>query len=184
MDLLPGSVSLLSEDMASSLAVCLPPTVALRVWKLIFDTSYHGISLLSFFALVEGRAPAVILLREANGTVFGGFSPEGFRESRHYYGTGETFVFTFQWPEQQDRKHIMPVCKAYPWSGENNFFVYSDINRIMFGGGYIHDTRSHHHKLSVSLLQRWLRLCIGSRPSAGLHVRMFNFSQPQVMQRQ
>lgn len=95
--LLPESVSsLLSPAMAVQISQKLPPTVALRAWGLLFDTALHGVSMRSFFAKTEGAAPALIVILDHLNCIFGGYSPEGFKLTRHYYGTGETFVFSFR----------------------------------------------------------------------------------------
>ena len=40
----------------------------------------------------------------------------------HYYGTGETFLFTFY-----------PSFKVFKWTGENNFFIRGTSDTIGFG---------------------------------------------------
>ena len=44
--------------------------------------------------------------------------------SDHFYGTGETFLFTFH-----------PDFACYPWTGENLFFIKGNIDSISIGAG-------------------------------------------------
>jgi len=56
---------------------------------------------------------------------FGAYCSESFRSNdQNFYGTGETFLFTFY---KGERIHI------YPSTGENEFFIYSDLTQLCFG---------------------------------------------------
>lgn len=142
LKLLPGTDSMMSEEMSRQLSTAVPPTIALRMWQLLFDTSLHGVSLLSFYRHCEHHTPAFIIIRDSKDYVFGGYSPEGFYHSRHYYGTGEAFVFTFgKVSEKSDevedsvKSEENLAIKVSNWSGRDSFFIYSDSERIAFGGG-------------------------------------------------
>ncbi len=71
--------------------------------------------------------------------------------SEQYYGTGECFLFTF-YPsfkvssstffETFLLKHLSSInfelftfLKKYPWTGENNFFMRGNHDKIGFGCG-------------------------------------------------
>jgi hypothetical protein len=58
--------------------------------------------------------------------VFGALISCALRVSDHFYGTGETFLFTFG----SDSR-----LQVFPWTGENLFFVKGDQNSISFGAG-------------------------------------------------
>jgi hypothetical protein len=45
-------------------------------------------------------------------------------QSEHYYGTGESFLFTFY-----------PTFKVFKWTGENNFFTRGTLEGLGFGCG-------------------------------------------------
>lgn len=131
LDCLPGSTPIFNEDMSLQLSAALPPTVALRKWRLLFDTNLHGVSMQTFFQRCEGHRPALLVIKDEANTCFGGYNPEGFKESHHYYGNGETFVFTYRIESGAEHGDL----QVYGWSGKNDFFVYSDTERLIFGGG-------------------------------------------------
>eukprot|EP01055_Gregarina_sp_Pseudo9_P004078 Gregarina_sp_Pseudo_9__4077@NODE_421_length_2870_cov_3_993642_g398_i0_p5_GENE_NODE_421_length_2870_cov_3_993642_g398_i0NODE_421_length_2870_cov_3_993642_g398_i0_p5_ORF_typecomplete_len133_score15_26TLD/PF07534_16/4_3e36_NODE_421_length_2870_cov_3_993642_g398_i013271725 len=84
----------------------------------------------TFFQRCQDFRPALLVIKDESNTCFGGYNPEGFKESHHYYGNGEAFVFTYQAASDTHGE-----LRVYGWSGKNEFFVYSDTERIIFGGG-------------------------------------------------
>ncbi|KAK3515741.1 hypothetical protein QTP70_030185 [Hemibagrus guttatus] len=57
-------------------------------------------------------------------TVFGALASEPFKVSDGFYGTGETFLFSFY-----------PQFEVYKWTGDNMFFIKGDMDSLAFGGG-------------------------------------------------
>ncbi|KAM4841963.1 TLD domain-containing protein 2 isoform 4-T6 [Thomomys bottae] len=96
-----------------------------RPWTLVFCTSRDGFSLRSLYRQMEGHSgPVLLLLRDQDGQMFGAFSSSTFRLSKGFYGTGETFLFTFS-----------PQLKVFKWTGNNSFFVKGDLDSLMMGSG-------------------------------------------------
>ncbi|XP_058143037.1 TLD domain-containing protein 2 isoform X2 [Dasypus novemcinctus] len=110
---------------ASQLSPHLPPRVAGNSWHLAFRTSRDGCSLRSLYRRMEGHGgPVLLLLRDQDGQLFGAFSSSALRLSKGFYGTGETFLFSFA-----------PQLKVFKWTGSNSFFVKGDLDSLMMGSG-------------------------------------------------
>ncbi|KAI0561804.1 hypothetical protein FGB62_71g218 [Gracilaria domingensis] len=93
-------------------------------WQNVYSTMRHGISLQTFYMNCAGSDPIVVLIRDDGGSVFGAYSSVPWKSSKHYYGTGEGFVFT-----------ISPNLAVYKWSRENSFFQLGSSESIALGGG-------------------------------------------------
>uniref|UniRef100_A0A8C0XS63 TLDc domain-containing protein n=1 Tax=Castor canadensis TaxID=51338 RepID=A0A8C0XS63_CASCN len=96
------------------LSLHLPPRVASGLWSLVFCTSRDGFSLRSLYRQMEDQ----------DGQIFGAFSSSALRLSKGFYGTGETFLFSFS-----------PQLKVFKWTGSNSFFVKGDLDSLMIGSG-------------------------------------------------
>ncbi|XP_020933805.1 TLD domain-containing protein 2 isoform X1 [Sus scrofa] len=110
------------------LSLHLPPRVTGHSWSLAFCTSRNGFSLRSLYRQMEGHnGPVLLVLRDHDGQMFGAFSSSAIRLSKNFYGTGETFLFTFS-----------PQLKVFKWTGSNSFFVKGDLDLLMIGCGSGH----------------------------------------------
>ncbi|CAH8487457.1 unnamed protein product [Schistosoma curassoni] len=70
---------------------------------------------------VEGSV--LLLIRDTMGVVFGAVMSETMKCSKHFYGTGETFVF-----------HWKPTFKKYCWTKKNYFFMRGSLHSFHIGG--------------------------------------------------
>ncbi len=104
-----------------------PPLCKLRKWELLFNINKDGISMNTFYKQTNKHAGTAIFIEDSHGTIFGGYASKKWRPSKYFYGTGETFLFTFKETEW---------IKAYKWNFNNEYFIFSDHNSIAIGGGY------------------------------------------------
>ncbi|XP_069582187.1 nuclear receptor coactivator 7 isoform X2 [Ranitomeya imitator] len=117
--------SLLDETHIEKLAHRLPARVQGYPWHLAYSTQQHGTSLKTLYRnLFSLDSPVLLVIKDMDNQVFGAYATHPFRLSDHYYGTGETFLLTFN-----------PDFKAFKWSGDNSYFINGDTTSLELGGG-------------------------------------------------
>lgn len=75
--------------------------------------SEDGISMNTFLSNVRRETDTILLLEDSHGHKFGGFLLEEWSTSTKFFGSGESFVFTFG--NGND-------CTAYYASGNNQMY--------------------------------------------------------------
>jgi len=125
----PGVRLLLSPSLLGALSEALPRALRLRPWRLAFSTESDGCSLQTLLRRLEGRAESVLLVRDAEGALFGVFLSEAWRAGPRYFGTGESFLFSARRPGQAE-----PRLVAHRWTRANACFAHADHMGIAFGG--------------------------------------------------
>ncbi|XP_037750656.1 nuclear receptor coactivator 7 isoform X1 [Chelonia mydas] len=118
--------SALLENMhIEQLARCLPARVQGYPWRLAYSTLEHGTSLKTLYRKSASLdSPVLLVVKDMDNQIFGAYATHPFRFSDHYYGTGETFLYTFS-----------PNFKVFKWSGENTYFINGDTSSLELGGG-------------------------------------------------
>ncbi|XP_019751253.1 nuclear receptor coactivator 7 isoform X2 [Hippocampus comes] len=116
---------LLDDRHLLSLASHMPERTQGYRWQLVYSTAVHGSSLKTLYRNMAGLdSPVLLVVKDMQKKVFGAFSSDPFRVSKYCYGTGETFLFTFN-----------PDFQAYKWTGENSYFVSGNLESLHLGGG-------------------------------------------------
>ncbi|XP_051262455.1 nuclear receptor coactivator 7 [Dicentrarchus labrax] len=116
---------LLDEHHLKRLSTQIPARTQGYKWQLVYSTAIHGSSLKTLYRnMADLDSPVLLVIKDMHKKVFGAFSSEPFRVSKYCYGTGETFLFSFN-----------PDFQAYRWSGENSYFVSSNLESLAIGGG-------------------------------------------------
>ncbi|KAJ8288296.1 hypothetical protein COCON_G00009550 [Conger conger] len=119
---------LLEDTHVQKLGAHLPARTQGYPWRLVYSTVVHGTSLKTLYrnlAHIEG--PVLLVIKDMDNQVFGAFASHPFRVSKHCYGTGETFLYSFS-----------PELKVFHWSGINSYFVrgHTDSLHLGCGGGH------------------------------------------------
>ncbi|XP_051262452.1 nuclear receptor coactivator 7-like isoform X2 [Dicentrarchus labrax] len=116
---------LLDEHHLKRLSTQIPARTQGYKWQLVYSTAIHGSSLKTLYRnMADLDSPVLLVIKDMHKKVFGAFSSEPFRASKYCYGTGETFLFSFN-----------PDFQAYRWSGENSYFVSGNLESLAIGGG-------------------------------------------------
>ncbi|XP_024912883.1 nuclear receptor coactivator 7 isoform X3 [Cynoglossus semilaevis] len=125
LPILTDNSDLLQDTHIEKLACRLPARVQGYHWRLAYSTVKHGTSLKTLYRnLSTVDSPVLLVIKDMDKRIFGGFSTHPFRMSEHHYGTGETFLYCF-----------CPEVKVYRWTGENSYFVKGSIDSLQMGGG-------------------------------------------------
>ncbi|XP_037533041.1 nuclear receptor coactivator 7 [Nematolebias whitei] len=116
---------LLNEFQLQKLAAHMPARTQGYPWNLVYSTAIHGSSLKTLYRNMAGLdSPVLLVIKDIHKKVFGAFSSDPFKVSKYCYGTGETFLFSFN-----------PDFQHYTWSGENSYFVSGNWDSLQIGGG-------------------------------------------------
>uniref|UniRef100_H3HAP7 Oxidation resistance protein 1 n=1 Tax=Phytophthora ramorum TaxID=164328 RepID=H3HAP7_PHYRM len=90
----------------------------------------NGSSLETLLILAQKQSPTLLVVKDTEGNVFGGFASDEWHRAFHYYGTGESFLFSFA------NTSAAGGFVKYHWSRKNSYFMLcSDESLIMGGGG-------------------------------------------------
>jgi len=80
-------------------------------WELLYSLNRDGVSIGTFYEKAKYCRTTLLVVQDSQGYVFGGFCNEAWHPSSKFYGTGETFLFTF-------KKTDKPT--VWRWTGETD----------------------------------------------------------------
>lgn len=117
---------IMDAKMFLTLLCALPPRLQFRKFNLLYSTAEHGISLQTLYnrAKTGGSAPCLLAVKDTQGNVFGALTSEAWRLHSRYYGSGESFLFSF-----------FPTFAVHEWTGANSYFMMGKEDAIAVGGG-------------------------------------------------
>uniref|UniRef100_A0A0G4I106 Oxidation resistance protein 1 n=1 Tax=Chromera velia CCMP2878 TaxID=1169474 RepID=A0A0G4I106_9ALVE len=101
-----GAATFITRQMQEEIVKFLPSSLSYRQWNLVFCTKKHGISIHNLFRRCHNAGPLLMVVQDMNRVVFGTFIPESLRSEKKYYGTGQTFVFTFKSDDVTDFEEL------------------------------------------------------------------------------
>ncbi|XP_069180611.1 oxidation resistance protein 1 isoform X9 [Procambarus clarkii] len=120
-----GVSEIITDAVRKNMYKKLPARAQGYSWKLVFSTAQHGFSLNSLYRKMnEIDTPIMLFIQDTHQNIFGAVVSCSLRVSELYYGTGESFLFSFH-----------PEFQVFPWTGENTFFVKGNNESLVVGGG-------------------------------------------------
>ena len=90
----------------------------------VFSLSIYGSSLKTFYYKCQDINNSILVIKDDEDNIFGGYASECFQPTKNFSGTGECFLFTFY---KENKIHV------FNSTGINRFFMYCDDEQICFG---------------------------------------------------
>lgn len=119
--------TIINENQSKQILLELPARLHGVNWKMVFSTEGNGFSLNQLYRRsmeIDQDTPALILVKDVEQNIFGGYISQQLLVSEGFYGTGESFLFT-----------IHPKFEVFHWTGNNQFFVKGDVKFLAIGSG-------------------------------------------------
>ena len=85
----------MNDLQISNIVENLPSMMIENEWRLIYSLNRDGVSMSSFYERCKKWKYTIMVVQDLNGWVFGAYATERWHVSSFFYGTGETFLFTF-----------------------------------------------------------------------------------------
>lgn len=155
---LHGKSEILEQKHVSELSKHMPARAEGYSWTLAYTTSTMGYSLPSLYrSLSKYQGPVLLIIKDSEGNVFGAFSSCSLKPSESFYGTGETYLFTFKQSAtiatsssttnsnidvnnqniiNNNNNTVDPcVFRRFTWTGDNLYFIKGNTDSLAFGAG-------------------------------------------------
>mmetsp|Transcript_58811 Transcript_58811/g.80263 ORF Transcript_58811/g.80263 Transcript_58811/m.80263 type:complete len:340 (+) Transcript_58811:70-1089(+) len=133
MPRLQGESEILNDDLVRHLESILPVSTQGYQWKLLYSTTQHGAQMGTFYHRARKEQRSLMIIQTLDREIFGGFTTTSWHPHPKYFGTGESFLFTFR---RFATAHTTSTSIRYfPWTAINNFVMMSTDEYIAMGGG-------------------------------------------------
>ncbi|CAK9304826.1 unnamed protein product [Gordionus sp. m RMFG-2023] len=119
--------SILDDDQIIQLNKRLPARAIGYYWILAYSNNKHGYSFNTMYNKLQAcdnDSPVLLVIKDKDAKVFGALASCPFKPSEHFYGNGETFLYTFY-----------PSFQVFNWTGENNYFIQGNLDSLAIGSG-------------------------------------------------
>ncbi|SCV67394.1 BQ2448_5005 [Microbotryum intermedium] len=138
----PGVQRALDEDIADGglIRPSLPPRLRIsHRWTLVYSLDQHGISIGTMYermriALKGVDGGVVLVVKDAQGSIFGAYVNEPLKESKHYYGDGTCFLWKAT-PFSSSDFRLGASIQSFRWTGRNDYLALTESTFISIGGG-------------------------------------------------
>ncbi|KHJ45225.1 LysM domain protein [Trichuris suis] len=120
--------TILDETLIRKLIDVLPARAQSYPWVLVYSSELHGFALSTMYrmmsSLKECLSPSLLVVRDTSDHTFGGIVSCRFHVSEHFYGTGESLLFT-----------DYPKFRVFRWTGQNEYIVKGSLESLSMGAG-------------------------------------------------
>jgi hypothetical protein len=126
----------MAADDARYIMSLVPTLHRAATWRLLYATSRDGVSLSSLLRASRSTAgPALLLLRDGGGALFGAFTSDSWcpHAAHRSFGTGESFVFSvsptrgaWHWRPDTARVFQTATAEALTLGGAPHFALWLD----------------------------------------------------------
>lgn len=137
---------LLSTELGEEIRNLLPARLQIESnWELLYSLEEHGASLNTLYHNSKkgsvstntgyDKSGYLLVVKDEHNGIFGGYANEYFHttELRRYYGNGECFLWKSKVVKDEDGSHVQ--FQAFPYTGLNDFLIYSTSQFLSIGGG-------------------------------------------------
>lgn len=137
-----------NKNLALMLRLYLPEVMQIQAYKLVYSLYNHGTDLATFYKGGKGHDYTLLLVETLDGSVFGGFCSREWKPVGSYFGTGESFIFSFErrrYSRKEEKDNDTDnhgdadadhgAVAVHRWTTRNNYFCFADNDKIAMGGG-------------------------------------------------
>ncbi|XP_077982392.1 MTOR-associated protein MEAK7-like [Glandiceps talaboti] len=93
-------------------------------WRLLFSSRLHGESFNTMAQNIVHQGPSIVLVKDRDGHIFGGFATDAWEAQAHFYGTARDFLFS-----------LNPIMEVYEATGDNNRYQYFNLQKTTLPSG-------------------------------------------------
>lgn len=115
---------ILSEKQLREIHQNIPYYQRYKNLKLVYSITKDGTSMKTFYENTQDVPVSIVVIKDDSQHIFGGYLSEPIKNSPKFYGTGESFVFTFH---NSERIH------CFEGTSENEYYIMSDNEIFAMG---------------------------------------------------
>nr|XP_020657592.1 TLD domain-containing protein 1 [Pogona vitticeps] len=93
-------------------------------WRLLFSSRLHGESFTQLCSHIVNKGPCVLVLKDSDGYIFGGFSSCSWEVKPQFQGNNGCFLFS-----------IFPSIAVFTYTGYNDHYMYLNHGQQMMPNG-------------------------------------------------
>lgn len=88
--------NIVTTEQFGQIIGCVPDLYQMLEWKLLYSSSQHGTSFNNMLRRANTSNVFLIIIKDTNGNIMGAYGSDKMKLGLNYYGTGETFLYTFK----------------------------------------------------------------------------------------